>query len=74
MAKKKIARVSTKQGAKDSSSESERQKRVRATIKEYRQLSAKLEKLRNGRPRVELSEEELEWRWRQIILHKGFLD
>jgi hypothetical protein len=74
MAKKKIAKNLVKRTAKARSSESLRQKRVQATISEYRELSAKLEKLRNGRPRVELSEEELEWRWRQIILHKGFLD
>lgn len=56
------------------SPESEREKRVKATIKEARRLSAKLEKLRNGRPRVELSQEELDWRWHHLMRHKRFLD
>jgi hypothetical protein len=56
------------------SPESEREKRVEAAIKESRRLSAKVEKLRNGRPRVELSQEELDWRWRHLIRHGRFMD
>ena len=68
MAKKKIARVPTKEGAKAPSSESAKQ-----ALAEHRQLMSELEKLRNGRPKVEMSEEDRAWRWRQIMLHKGFL-
>lgn len=56
------------------SPESEREKRVKAAIKEARRLSAKLDKLRNGRPRVGLSQEELDWRWHHLMRHKRFLD
>ena len=56
------------------SPESEREKRVKAAIKEARRLSARLEKLRNGRPQVELSQEELDWRWHHLMRHKRFLD
>lgn len=54
--------------------ESEREKRVEAAIKESRRLSAKVKKLRNGRPRVELAQEELDWRWHHLMRHKRFLD
>ena len=63
-----------KKAKQPASPESEREKRVEAAIKEARRLSAKLEKLRNGRPRVELSQEELDWRWHHLMRHKRFLD
>jgi hypothetical protein len=72
MAKKKIARVPTKEGAKAPSSEADRLARAQEALAQARELSARLEK-KYGKvaPR---SEEENEWRWRQIMLHKGFLD
>jgi hypothetical protein len=56
------------------STESERQKRVAAAISKRKELSAQLEKLRNGRPRVELSEDELEARWRHLMQSGKFID
>jgi hypothetical protein len=69
MAKKKIVRVATNEGAKGYSSESAKQ-----ALAEHRQLMSELEKLRNGRPKIEMSEEEKEWRWRQLMRHGRFLD
>jgi hypothetical protein len=72
MAKKKIVRVSTNEGAKAPSSESERLARAQQALAQARALSARLEKKYGKIP--PRSEEENEWRWRQIMLHKGFLD
>ena len=59
---------------KGHSYEFERQRQAEEAIQEYEAVAAKLEKLRNGRPRVELSEDELAARWRHLMQSGKFLD
>ena len=68
----KRLRCAMKNDKKDHASESDRLARIQANLAKAKELSARLEK-KYGKvaPR---SEEENEWRWRQIMLHKGFLD
>ena len=54
------------------SSESDRQARIRANLAEARQLREALEKKYGKVER--LSEEEREWRWRNLMRHRQFLD
>lgn len=57
---------------KTHSSESDRESRVRANLAKAKELSDRLEK-KYGKTKPR-SEEENEWRWRQIIRHRSFLD
>ena len=61
-----------KDDKKGHSSESDRLARVQANITKAKALLARLEKkYGKAEPR---SEEEREWRWRQIMRHRSFLD
>jgi len=59
---------------KGRSSESDRLERIQANLAKGRELLKRMEKKRNGRPKVELSEEEQAWRWRHLMRHREFLD
>lgn len=59
---------------KGHSSESDRLERIQANLAKGRELLKEMEKKRNGRPKVELSEEEQAWRWRHLMRHRQFLD
>lgn len=59
---------------KGRSSESDRLERIQANLAKGRELLKEMEKKRNGRPKVELSEEEQAWRWRHLMRHRQFLD
>ena len=58
----------------DHSSESDRLERIQANLAKGRELLKRMEKKRNGRPKVELSEDEREARWRHLIRSGKFLD
>jgi hypothetical protein len=59
---------------KGRSSGSDRSERIQANLAKGRELLKRMEKKRNGRPKVELSEEEQAWRWRHLMRHREFLD
>lgn len=59
---------------KGRSSESDRSERVKAALAKAQEVLDRAEKKRNGRPKVELSEEEQAWRWRHLMRHRQFLD
>jgi hypothetical protein len=59
---------------KGRSSESDRLERIQANLAKGRELLKRMEKKRNGRPKVELPEEEQAWRWRHLMRHREFLD
>ena len=74
MAKKKVVKNVIQDAAKPGSSESDRLERIQANLAKGRELLKQMEKKRNGRPKVELSEEEQAWRWRHLMRHRSFLD
>jgi hypothetical protein len=59
---------------KDRSSESDRLERIQANLAKGRELLKRMEKKRNGRPKVELSEDEQGARWRHLMRSGEFLD
>ena len=59
---------------KGRSSESDRLERIQANLAKGRELLKRMEQKRNGRPKVELSEEDQAWRWRHLMRHREFLD
>jgi|LauGreDrversion4_2_1035121.scaffolds.fasta_scaffold1473408_1 hypothetical protein len=61
-----------KDDKKSHSSESDRLARIQVNLAKAKELSARLEKKYGKVP--PRSEEENEWRWRQIMRHKRFLD
>jgi hypothetical protein len=54
------------------SPESEREKRVQASLVQARETLARMDK-KYGKPEP-LSEEERDWRWHHLMRHKRFLD
>jgi hypothetical protein len=59
---------------KGHSSESGNSRREQSGREMYRAMREELDRLRKGRPKVKLPEEEQAWRWRHLMRHRRFLD